>query len=182
MSVPTTKYDGRETTEVVGWQGMLIQDTYASAKEQVQKVIPEGVYVSCCFFGSPAQAILKPGIWIIEIDQIPVKTLGAFLDVVKSNSLNKRQTNKQNTQKLHSSENIPQDQENDASALLALPTRTEIEESMAFDNRSHIQIKFVTAGNVTQVKALKMDKHYWPTWHILKNEESIHEWEMTFIS
>lgn len=167
---------------MVGWQGMLIQETYASAKEQVQKIIPEGVYVSCCLFGSPAQASLKPGIWITEIDQTPVKTLEAFLNVVKSDSHINCLINKLDTREFNISEIIPKIQENDASALLALPTRAEIEESKVFDDKSHIQIKFVTASNVTQVRALKMDRHYWPTWHILKNEESVHGWDMTYIS
>ncbi|KAG2206824.1 hypothetical protein INT47_007580 [Mucor saturninus] len=182
LSVPTTRYDGKETTEVVGWQGMLIQETYASAKEQAQKVIPEGVYVSCCLFGSPAQASLKPGIWITEIDQTPVKTLKVFLNMVKSGSFSKRKTNNPDTREFHANGNDHENLKKNNSALLAPPTRAEIEELVAFSNRSHIQIKFVTASNVTQVRALKMDRHYWPTWHISKNDDSVYGWDMTFIS
>lgn len=161
---------------------MLIQETYTSAKEQVQRNIPEGVYVSCCLFGSPAQASLRPGIWITEIDRTPVKTLEAFLNVVKSNNFSKRQITNPGTREIHADGNGGENLENNASAILSSPTRAEIEESMTFDDRSHIQIKFVNASNVTEVKALKIDRHYWPTWYILKNEESIYGWDMTFIS
>jgi hypothetical protein len=172
--------------EVVGWQGMLIQDAYASAKEQVQKVVPEGVYVSCCHFGSPAHATLKSGIWITEVDRIPVKTLGEFLHVVNSESIKNRQEDKLNTQKLNSEigryVEVSREQKNDASSLLALPTQAEMEEILAFQDESHIQIKYVTAGNVAHVRAIKMDAHYWPTWHIIQNAKSPHGWEMTFMA
>ncbi|GAA5809801.1 hypothetical protein MFLAVUS_003214 [Mucor flavus] len=180
LSVPTTQFDGKETTEVIGWQGMLIQNTYTAAKEQAQKIIPEGVYVSCCLFGSPAQANLKPGIWITEIDQIPVKTLDMLLEAVKPERINERQRKKLNSQKLN--ESVLKNQENDAMDLLALPTKKEIEEMTVGYDESHIRIKFVTADNVTQVRALKIDEHYWPTWHIKKDESSVLGWKMTFSS
>ncbi|OAC99060.1 hypothetical protein MUCCIDRAFT_127026, partial [Mucor lusitanicus CBS 277.49] len=133
LMVPTTSFDGKETTEVIGWQGMVIQNTYASAKEQVQKQVPEGVYLSCCLYGSPAQASLMPGIWITEVDQTPVKTLQEFL-------------------------------------------QDEIDDDKLSHDDNHIQIKFVKANNVVQVKAIKLDRHYWPTWHIKKNESSVLGW------
>lgn len=183
LVVPTTKYDGKETSEVVGWQGMFIQDSYTAAKEQVQKAVPEGVYVSCCLFGSPAQANLKPGMWITEIDQVPVKTLSKFLQVVSSQSVSQRQKTKLDNQRLcNNSETISKGQENDAAALLAQPTQEEMEEMLNFKDDSHIQVKFVTRDNVTHVRAIKMDKHYWPTWHIIKNETLTDGWELTFLS
>lgn len=186
LSLPTTAYNGKETTEVVGWQGLLIQGAYASAKEQVRKAVPEGVYVSCCHFGSPAQANLKPGIWITEVDQVPVKTLREFLEVVKIESIRQRQEDKLNIQKLSGNggdSNVSSTtHKNEASALLALPTKEEIEEIKAFEENSHIQIKYVTAGNVTHVTAIKMNLHYWPTWYITKDDKSIHGWKMTFMT
>ncbi|GAA5800756.1 hypothetical protein HPULCUR_006192 [Helicostylum pulchrum] len=85
-----------------------------------------------------------------------------------------------NSQKLN--EKVLKNQENDAVDLLALPTKKEIEEMTVGHDESHIQIKFVTADNVTQVRALKIDEHYWPTWHIKKDEGSSLGWKMTFSS
>jgi PDZ domain-containing secreted protein len=161
---------------------MLIQDSYTAAKEQVQKAVPEGVYVSCCLFGSPAQASLKPNMWITEIDQVPVKTLSDFLKVVNSDNVSQRQKEKLDAQRLNHTTTISKSQQTDASALLAQPTAEEMEEMLNFKDESHIQVKFVTRDNVTHVRAIRMDKHYWPTWHIIKNENSPEGWELTFMS
>ncbi|RCH80120.1 hypothetical protein CU098_003514, partial [Rhizopus stolonifer] len=168
MQVPTTQHDGKETTELVGWQGLLIQNTYRAAKEQVRKQVPEGVYVASCLFGSPAQACLRPGIWITHVGSSSVKTLNQFLQAVN----NKTAYQAKPTQSINTSHQ-----------LLSLPTQEEMDENMAFqDDATHLQIKFVTADNLTQVKALKLDHHYWPTWHIKKNESSPLGWDMSFLS
>jgi PDZ domain-containing secreted protein len=172
LDLPTTAYNGKETTEVIGWQGMVVQEAYAAAKEQVQKHVPDGVYVSCCLLGSPAQATLNPGIWITEINQIPVKSLKDFLNVV---------TNKRHSEQLNKASPVIKLGRN-ASLLLASPTIEESKENLLFsdDNQSHIQIKFETTANITQVKAIKLDRHYWPTWHLQKDESSIYGWDTTF--
>lgn len=178
--VPTTSFDGKETTEVIGWQGMVIQNTYASAKEQVQKQVPEGVYLSCCLYGSPAQASLMPGIWITEVDQTPVKTLQEFLQVVDPSNIAARQSKKLKQQK-KDQDVFKKQQDGHAASLLALPTQDEIDDDKLSHDDNHIQIKFVKANNVVQVKAIKLDRHYWPTWHIKKNESSVLGWDMTFL-
>ncbi|CAO0800101.1 unnamed protein product [Mucor circinelloides] len=183
LMVPTTSFDGKETTEVIGWQGMVIQDTYASAKEQVQKNVPEGVYLSCCLYGSPAQASLMPGIWITEVDQIPVKTLQEFLRAVDPSSIAIRQKQKLSSMKKDQTEQgvFKKQQDSQAASLLALPTQDEIEDDKLGHDQNHIQVKFVRANNVVQVKAIQLDRHYWPTWHIKKNESSALGWDMTFL-
>lgn len=182
LTVPTTKYDGSETTEVVGWQGMLIQKSHTAAKEQVQKFVPEGVYVSCCLFGSPAQASLKPGMWITEIDQIPVKTLKDLLDTVNTKSVEQRHKDKLIAQQQNGIEDILKNQQSDALDLLVQPTDAEIANMPTVQDESHVQVKFVTRDNVTHVKAMRIDNHYWPTWHIAKDETSSLGWNLTFIS
>ena len=181
MTILTTKYNGQETTEVIGWQGMLVQASYNAAKEQVQKFVPDGVYVACCLYGSPAQSSFNPGVWITELDQVPIKTLAQFLTAVSPESINERKATKLQTQN-SSNTTIPKGQEKNALALLALPTKEEMDDMLSFKDESHIQVKYMTRDNVTHVATLKMDKHYWPTWHIIKNKASLHGWDLTFAS
>lgn len=54
---------------------------YKAVLEQVSNV-PTGVYVSCTLYGSPASTALRPGVWITEVDGIPVSSLDEFLDAV----------------------------------------------------------------------------------------------------
>lgn len=159
---------------------MLIQNSYTAAKEQVQKCVPEGVYVSCCLFGSPAQASLKPGMWITEIDQIPVKTLKDLLDIVSTKNVEERHKDKLLSQQQNGAENVLKNQQTDALDLLAQPTAKELANMQNLQDESHIQVKFVTRDNVTHVKAMRMDNHYWPTWHITKDEKSALGWDLTF--
>lgn len=155
---------------------MLVQTAYTAAKAQVQKYVPAGIYVSCCQLGSPAQATLNAGVWITEVNQIPVKTLQEFLDVVTSNSVCKQRYGQlKNVAPVINAGSI-------ASLFLASPTKQEYEENLLFssDQQSHIQIKFENTDNITRVKAIKLDGHYWPTWHLKRNESSIHGWTTTF--
>ncbi|KAI8642914.1 hypothetical protein BD408DRAFT_365836 [Parasitella parasitica] len=178
LTVPTTSFDGKETTEVISWQGMVLQNTYASAKEQVQNKVPEGVYVASCLLGSPAQASLASGIWITEVDQIPVKTVGEFLQVVNSNNILTPQ--KKTIQNLKRGLiDVSKNQDSKTLSLLTPPTEDEFEDDLD-DGKNHVQIKFVRANNAVQVRAMKLDKIYWPTWHLKKNESSARGWDMTF--
>jgi len=52
---------------------------YKAVLEQVSNV-PTGVYISCTLYGSPASTALRPGVWITEVDGIPVSNLDEFLD------------------------------------------------------------------------------------------------------
>lgn len=82
-TVQSTFYDGRETTRVIGWQGLLIQDAPIAAKEQTCDKVPTGVYISSCAHGSPAQAVLKAATWITAINGKHVETLDTFLQQVE---------------------------------------------------------------------------------------------------
>ncbi|RCI07248.1 serine protease [Rhizopus stolonifer] len=166
LSIPTTRYNGKETTEVVGWQGMLVQESHSAAKEQVQKYVPEGVYVSSCLLGSPAQACLKSSVWITEISQIPVKSLKDFISVITNEQ---KKTIKNNSTQLRAL-NLKADVKN--------MTQDEgVDDNL--DNNSHVQVKYVTADNVTHVKAIRLDKYYWPTWRVRRDDSNRHRWELT---
>ncbi|KAI7904922.1 uncharacterized protein BX663DRAFT_430081 [Cokeromyces recurvatus] len=169
LIVPTTKYDGQETTEVVGWQGMLLQQAHQAAKEQVQKQVPEGIYVSCCLCGSPAQASLLPNIWITQIDQVPVTTLDQFLKVIQRSN---------RVQEKYSS-NI-QRQKHVLNCMLTLPAEIEEQDIEKEETLKYVQIKYATMDNVMHVKAIRLDTHYWPTWHIKKDTSSPYDWKLTF--
>ncbi|KAG0217061.1 serine protease [Mortierella sp. NVP41] len=81
LVVPTVPLIGTDTNRILAWAGALIQMPYKAVLEQVSNV-PQGVYVSCTLYGSPASTALRPGVWITEIDGIPVADLDEFLDAV----------------------------------------------------------------------------------------------------
>jgi len=81
LVVPTQPMLGTDTNRIVAWAGALIQMPYKAVLEQVSNV-PSGVYVSCTLYGSPASTALRPGVWITEVDGIPVGNLDEFLDAV----------------------------------------------------------------------------------------------------
>ncbi|KAG9065897.1 serine protease [Linnemannia hyalina] len=81
LIVPTIPLIGTDTNRILAWAGALIQTPYKAVLEQVSNV-PQGVYVSCTLYGSPASTALRPGVWITEIDGVPVANLDEFLDAV----------------------------------------------------------------------------------------------------
>ncbi|KAF9563157.1 serine protease [Mortierella alpina] len=81
LTVPTIPLLGTDTNRIIAWAGALIQMPYKAVLEQVSNV-PTGVYVSCTLYGSPASTALRPGVWITEVDGIPVANLDEFLDAV----------------------------------------------------------------------------------------------------
>ncbi|KAF9580638.1 hypothetical protein BGW38_002631 [Lunasporangiospora selenospora] len=81
LTVPTVAMLGTDTNRIIAWAGALIQMPYKAVLEQVSNV-PAGVYVSCTLYGSPASTALRPGVWITEVDGIPVADLDEFLDAV----------------------------------------------------------------------------------------------------
>ncbi|KAG0083211.1 hypothetical protein BGZ92_010989 [Podila epicladia] len=81
MHVPTVAMLGTDTNRIVAWAGALIQMPYKAVLEQVSNV-PQGVYVSCTLYGSPASTALRPGVWITEVDGVPIANLDEFLDAV----------------------------------------------------------------------------------------------------
>ncbi|KAF8932137.1 serine protease [Haplosporangium gracile] len=81
LIVPTVPLLGTDTNRILAWAGALIQMPYKAVLEQVSNV-PQGVYISCTLYGSPASTALRPGVWITEVDGIPVANLDDFLDAV----------------------------------------------------------------------------------------------------
>ncbi|EIE78581.1 hypothetical protein RO3G_03285 [Rhizopus delemar RA 99-880] len=167
LSIPTTRYDGKETTDIIGWQGMIVQEPHSAAKEQVRKHVPEGVYVSCCLLGSPAQAYLKPSIWITEINRMPVKSIEDFIAAVTVTQENKQPIRKAiQLEELYSNEPITENLYGE-------------EKDDILDSDSHVRIKYVTADNITHVTAIRLDRHYWPTWRVKKDDDYHYGWRLT---
>lgn len=156
LSVPTTLFDGQETTRVIGWQGLFVQEPYQAANEQMREKVPDGVYVSCCLFGSPAQVSIQVGVWITEIDRMPVPTLDSFLTAITTNTT-KATTTKTTAEPSRSTH-----------WLLSQPTVAENQLTQA-DQPTHVRVKYITRNNVSHVSMLRLDHHYWPTWQIKKD-------------
>ncbi|RCH87295.1 serine protease, partial [Rhizopus stolonifer] len=135
VTVPMSEFSGYETTRVIGWQGALIQRPYKSVLEQVRNV-PVGVYVSCTLYGSPASNVLRPGVWIVEVQGKPVKDLDSFLQVV-----------------------------HDHEAEMSRRRRP-----------SYIRIKTVSRNETVRVVAVKLDLHYWDSWQLVRDQESVSGW------
>ncbi|KAJ2957686.1 hypothetical protein NQZ79_g6632 [Umbelopsis isabellina] len=83
VEVPTTLYNGKETSRVIEWQGTLIQEPYKAVLEQMPDV-PTGVYVSCTMSGSPASSKIHPGSWITELNGQEIHDMDSFLTAVKN--------------------------------------------------------------------------------------------------
>lgn len=183
LSVPTTLYDGQETTRVIGWQGLFVQEAYQAAKEQMRAEVPEGVYVSCCLFGSPAQVSVKVGVWITEIDKMPVPTLDAFLQAVTKGKTTASppppaSTTSSSSSSLNTNATTDHQQSNKKTAhwLLSEPTPSETEMTKT-DPSTHVRVKYITHNNVSHVSMLRLDHHYWPTWQIQKDDTSSLGWK-----
>lgn len=197
LKVLTTKYDGQETTRVIGWQGMYIQEAYQAAKEQMREKVPEGVYVSCCLFGSPAHVSIEVGVWITEINQIPVPTLDAFLDVItkkingNNNSKSKNDPNNSiEQQKVFERRERPQDtsinhhhldllhnKNNDKNITEWLLSKSDGEKLKNTDSSTHVRVKYVSKNNVTKISMLRLDLRYWPTWEVKKDDTNFLGWK-----
>ncbi|KAG1470933.1 hypothetical protein G6F56_002406 [Rhizopus delemar] len=145
--VPMSVLSGFETTRVIGWQGALIQMPYKSVLEQV-KHVPVGVYVSCTLYGSPASNVLRPGVWIVEVQGKPVKDLDEFLSVVHG-------------------------YEHELSRRKSL---VEVEDEDDDNDEGYIRIKTVSRNETVRVVALKLDLHYWDSWQLVRDERSICGW------
>ncbi|KAI8059232.1 hypothetical protein BC940DRAFT_328385 [Gongronella butleri] len=187
LRVPLTPFDGQETTRVIGWQGMYIQDAYQAAREQVRERVPEGVYVSCCLFGSPAQLGVQVGVWITEIDQVRVPTLDAFLDVVTQLRDDDHVEDEDTSGELShltlednplNDASRPDSVENSAKWLLARPTAALAAAATLPTKKTHVRVKYVTRSNVTHVSMLRLDWHYWPTWQINKDTTNLLGWTL----
>jgi len=76
-------------TAIIGWAGAKIQEAYGAVLDQV-KSIANGPYISCTYWGSPADEYnLRSGVWLTEINGEPVRDLAHCWSIVSS--LAKRQ-------------------------------------------------------------------------------------------
>ncbi|KAI8097081.1 uncharacterized protein BX664DRAFT_72534 [Halteromyces radiatus] len=184
LIVPTTLFDGRETTRLIGWQGLFVQEPYQAAKEQMREKVPEGVYVSCCLFGSPAHVSIQVGVWITEINQEPVPTLDAFLSAVLKRNAIKTTTTKTTIstgrpqrEDLYTHRHTPQQlrQKETSEWLLSQPTMT-AKDDIETEQATHVRVKYVTRNNVVHVSMLRLDLHYWPTWQIQRDDTNPLGW------
>ncbi|KAI8369306.1 trypsin-like cysteine/serine peptidase domain-containing protein [Radiomyces spectabilis] len=170
VEVPTSQYSSYETKRVIGWQGALIQRPYKSVLEQVRNA-PTGVYVSCTLYGSPASNVLRPGVWIVEVQGKPVKDLDSFLEVVHryEAEMCRRRRPSYIPPVRRSVEERASLTFTDEDALKSDDT----EEDDDNNDEGYIRIKTVSRNETVRVVAVKLDLHYWDTWQLLQapNEE-----------
>ncbi|KAI7866010.1 trypsin-like cysteine/serine peptidase domain-containing protein [Spinellus fusiger] len=173
VNVPLSELGGQETTRVVGWQGALIQKPYKSVLEQVRNV-PQGVYVSCTLYGSPASHVLRPGVWIVEVQGQPVQDLDSFLTAV-----HKHETEMCRRRRPSYIPPVRRSAEQQArlnfSEEEALKT-DEAEDDDDTNDEGYIRIKTVSRDETVRVVAVKLDLHYWDTWQLVPNDTSICGW------
>jgi len=76
-------------TPIIGWAGAKIQAAYTAVLDQV-KDIPNGPYICCTYWGSPADEYnLRSGVWLTEINGTSVRDLQHCWEIVSA--LAKRQ-------------------------------------------------------------------------------------------
>ena len=81
--VETLPIGTQETEAFLVWAGTFIQESYRDLKFQ-QRQVPEGVYCSRYFYGSPAEFYdLKAKVWILAVNDTPTPTLWTFLEAVR---------------------------------------------------------------------------------------------------
>lgn len=175
LDIPTTTFSGYETTRVIGWQGALIQMPYKAVLEQVRN-IPTGVYVSCTLYGSPASTVLRPGVWISEIQGRPVNDLDTFLKTIKfyeQQAKNRRRRSKYipPVQRKDSIEEEPPVKDRDVLTVAADDSDDDDD-----NDEGYIRIKTVSRTNVVRVAALKLDSHYWGAWELVRDDHAVCGW------
>jgi len=80
----TLAHDGLGTQRVLGWAGLLLQETPEAVHQQRTLPPTGGVYASYRFFGSPSSRYdLSPTSHIVEVDSTPTPNLSAFLACVR---------------------------------------------------------------------------------------------------
>lgn len=175
VEVPLHAYAECETARVIGWQGALIQKPYKAVLEQVRNV-PQGVYVSCTLYGSPASNVLRPGVWIVEVNGHPVSDLDSFLRVVHADE---EQISRSHSRR--SSYIPPNRRSMEESELLKMSEKEVLKEDLDDDDddnndEGYIRIKTVSRNETVRVAALKLDLHYWNTWQLVKDDSQVCGW------
>ena len=173
VDVPMSEFSGYETTRVVGWQGALIQRPYKAVLEQVRNV-PAGVYVSCTLYGSPASNVLRPGVWIVEVQGKPVKDLDMFLQVVHEHEkdMSRRRRSSYIPPVQRSAKDLLLTKEDDEDAL----KNDDGDDDDDDNDEGYIRIKTVSRNETVRVVAVKLDLHYWDSWQLVQDEQSICGW------
>ncbi|KAI7905976.1 trypsin-like cysteine/serine peptidase domain-containing protein [Cokeromyces recurvatus] len=173
VKVPMSEFSGYETTRVIGWQGALIQRPYKAVLEQVRNV-PAGVYVSCTLYGSPASNVLRPGVWIVEVQGKPVKDLDQFLNVVHEyeTEMTRRRRSSYIPPVQRTAEERAKDQEDERAMI---PDNSDDEDDDDNDE-GYIRIKTVSRNETVRVVALKLDLHYWDSWQLVHDDSTICNW------
>ncbi|CAO3591787.1 unnamed protein product [Absidia cylindrospora] len=175
VDIPLNVFSGYETTEVIGWQGALIQRPYKAVLEQVRNV-PTGVYVSCTLYGSPASNVLRPGVWIVEVQGQPVHDLDDFLNVVH--------THESETKRRRRPSYIPPVRRSNEEQLDAATIdekgclRADQDDAEDDDNNDegYIRIKTISRNGMVRVVALKLDLHYWSSWKLKRDDSTMCGW------
>jgi S1-C subfamily serine protease len=173
VTVPMSDLSGYETTRVLGWQGALIQQPYKSVLEQVRNV-PAGVYVSCTLYGSPASNVLRPGVWIVEVQGKPVTDLDSFLEVVHEHEA-------QSSRRRRSSYIPPVQRTEEEKVKLEPSSDDELPQDMEDDedddnDEGYIRIKTISRNETVRVVAVKVDLHYWDSWQLKHDENAVCGW------
>ncbi|KAI9311470.1 hypothetical protein BX666DRAFT_1995435 [Dichotomocladium elegans] len=175
--VSLSELNGYETSRVVHWQGALIQRAYKAVLEQVRNV-PDGVYVSCTLYGSPASNVLRPGVWIVEVDGQPVHDLDSFLSVTHAHeaeiSRRRRPSYAPSVQRPRNGSDLKQPI-SEISALLSEDAEDDDDNSV----EGYVRIKTVSRNGTVRVAALKLDIHYWDTWQLVKDDSMMCGWTCT---
>lgn len=174
VNVPMSEFSGYETTRVIGWQGALIQRPYKAVLEQVRNV-PAGVYVSCTLYGSPASNVLRPGVWIVEVQGKPVHDLDSFLEVVhlheQEMSRRRRPSYIPPVRRTAEEQAKVEDADDDN-----LPANTEEDDDDDDNDEGYIRIKTISRNEIVRVVAVKLDLHYWDSWQLVRDDKSVSGW------
>jgi PDZ domain-containing secreted protein len=141
--------------------------------EQVRNV-PAGVYVSCTLYGSPASNVLRPGVWIVEVQGKPVKDLDSFLDVVHSHELEmsrRRRPSYIPPVRRTAEEQAKIEDADDDNVLLNAEDEDDDD-----NDEGYIRIKTISRNETVRVVAVKLDLHYWDSWQLVRDDKSVSGW------
>jgi hypothetical protein len=128
-------------------------------------------------YGSPASTVLRPGVWISEIQGRPVKDLDSFLKTIKFHE-------KQAKTRRRRSKYIPPvqrknsvDEEVEVQDSDVLKTDADESDDDDDNDEGYIRIKTVSRTNVVRVAALKVDSHYWGAWQLTRDDQAVCGWK-----
>lgn len=53
----------------------------------------------------------------------------------------------------------------------------EMKETTDDDNSGYVRIKIINCNDVTDVVTMKLDPHYWKTWQLVEDKETLRGWK-----